>query len=92
MLEKIPIPIRFIFKLKCHRASISRIFNYNLNLKLIAVVLIATAMRDYLQESKIVKYLLMAASHTSGSVNVTYMSLRPLIPHIVMGYKISWLE
>lgn len=54
-----PIPTRFIFKLnKCHRCSISRIFNYDLNLKSIAVVLITTAMREYLQESKIVKYLL----------------------------------
>lgn len=69
-----PIPTRFIFKLnKCHRCSISRIFNYNLNLKSIAVVLITTAMREYLQESKIVRYMLMVTGHTSSSVNVTYI-------------------
>lgn len=87
-----PIPTRFIFKLnKCHRCSISRIFNYNLNLKSIAVVLITTAMREYLQEPKIVKYLLMVTGHTSRSVNVTYISLCPVIPHLVMGYTISGL-
>lgn len=71
-----PIPTRFIFKLnKCHRCSISRIFNYDLNLKSIAVVLITTAMREYLQEPKIVKYLLMVTGHTPKSVNVTYICL-----------------
>lgn len=69
-----PIPPRFIFKLnKCHRGSISRIFNYNLNLESIAVVLITTAIREFLQESKNVKYLLMATGHTFSSVNVTYI-------------------
>lgn len=90
--RKPPIPTRFILKLnKCHRCSISRIFNYDLNLKSIAVVLITTAMREYLQESKIVKYLLMVTDHTSSSVNVTYMSLCPVIPHILIGYTISGL-
>lgn len=71
-----PISTRFILKLnKCHRCSISRIFNYDLNLKSIAVVLITTAMREYLQESKIVKYMLTATGHTPRSVNVTYICL-----------------